>query len=155
MTENELISMGFSVGTFIAAALAFFSGREVERRLAVMIVLSYALSNVAVITLGYTLAPRVFVVIDVGCVGVCFLMAKRSPLVRFMLALFGLQLASHFVAFSDSLQASRNYYVINNVLYAAQLLLLGGAGLVGLARLRSIGDGVRGVPADHVRSVGR
>jgi len=116
--------------------------------LAGLMVFSCVGSNIAVYEVGYERAPLLIpewdAVIAVAVAGVA--VAARSRLAVLVLAGFFVEGAAVIGFYLNHQQGSHSYYATMNVIYAAQVLMIGGSGVAfGLAsRLNRIDHSLRG-----------
>lgn len=126
MTASEY----FALAVFATMLCAWWSGDHVRQKLALLLMLDWAATNLAVNYLGFERAPLVmpsldaFVAILVVLVGY----AHKSRVSLVVFGIYGLVGLAHVAAFIFRTQGTYNYYATLNAEFASQLIVVGGSG---------------------------
>ena len=114
--------------TVIMLLLAWASGQHVPQKLALLMLASWSTSNLAVSLLGFDGASYVTPAIDAALAVPTAALAlnNRSWGAFWTLIMFLLQIAAHGVAFMANGQASYLLYLSLNLLFLAQVVMIGG-----------------------------
>lgn len=117
--------------TLLMLLAVWASGAHVLQKLGLVLLVSWASSNVAQAILGFDGAPYVTPAIDaVLAIIVAMLGVKnRSHVALAVVAIFFVQAGVHIVGFVADTNSSYAYYLALNLLFLAQLVVVGGAGV--------------------------
>jgi len=153
-----MIDVAFGAASLVVLAATWLARCVTCQKLGLMLFWSWAVSNMFVFVLGWQLSPRAFAVCDLfWALYTCSLARAKedrwaSVLVFLIFLIMG---ALHLTAFAVGVQGTRRYFEFLNVLYALQLLVVGGcAGArIRLARVVPGDGGFRGHDPASVRAV--
>lgn len=123
------LSTAFGLVTAIVVLLSLASRSHVFQKIALLLLGAWATTNIAVELLGFVKAPLIVPSLDavfailVAAVGY----ANRSRIALFVFLLYALVGCEHVVAFVLRVQSTYWYYATLDVLFLAQLLIVGAA----------------------------
>jgi len=118
----------YGLATLIVVGLAALSRDQVCLALALVFGAAWFVTNQAVAVLGFTHAPLMIPSFDaVAALCVAMIGARhRSRLALDIFILYAVVLLWHIVAFVTRIDGSYQHYLVANLLFAAQLALVGG-----------------------------
>lgn len=119
-------------GVCVSAALVIVlvSGSHVLQKIGLLLMIDWAASNLAVACLGFHRAPLMVPSLDAAiCLGVALIGHKhRSNTALAIVCLYAIVGVVHVTALVLRMQETYTYYATLNLLFLAQLLILGGSG---------------------------
>lgn len=123
--------MAYGFATLLVLLAVWASGQHVLQKLGLILLVSWASSNVAQAVLGFEGAPYVTPAIDaILAIIVAALGIKNHSYAAFgVVAIFFLQAGVHIVGFATNGNTSFTYYLALNLLFLGQLAVVGGAGV--------------------------
>ncbi len=130
-------------GLIVAGSLllAMLSNSHVLQKVGLLLLFAWAASNVAVDWLGFQRAPLLVPTIDAAvCLGIAGVGFKnRSNVSLAIVCLYVIVGVVHVMALALRMQETYTYYATLNLLFLAQLLILGGSGAWVAIRNRAAG----------------
>ena len=119
----------YGSGVIVVLFASMLSRCATYQKLALVLMLSWSLSNLFVEAFGFVGAPLLMPGLDaVLCIiSVAILVRTQSPTAAIVVAGFMLAGMVHVWAFATAAQVTRGYYVAMNLLFILQLLSVGGA----------------------------
>lgn len=134
VVNDITIPVFYGLCSAAALALALASQRELLTRLAWLLLGAWAACNAMTIFIGFHRAPLLIPLID-AMLALCVpLIAAKSKIASVVFGLFVVVAIVHVDAFLTHTEGRPSYYLTLNMLYLAQVVIVGGAsGLACLA----------------------
>lgn len=131
-------SLIFFWSTVSVVMLALLSQKSVLELLSFVLAASFGVTIIAWKSLQHPIAADIFAIADPLCgLYVGWLVVRfRSLTAVFIFALFFALVATHWVAFGEGLKGSHTHMLLLDVLFALQLLSVGGASCAEIIRCR-------------------
>lgn len=109
--------------------LAWLSKDQVAQKLALLMMASWSISNLAVAMLGFTDAPLIIASADavIATIVVMLGRATRNYTALLVFLFFGIEGCTHFVGFLTNTTNGYRYYNVLNEIFVAQVLVIGGS----------------------------
>jgi hypothetical protein len=145
-----MLWMALYAGLTVAMLLlAMASGVRAYQLQGCCLALSCLLCNLATGLFGFDHAPVAMPMIDVLVAILCMAVEKHwpSPAGRFVITLFGAEALTHVIFFLRHAEGTYAYYALLNVIFACQVIQVGGAAGVDVAydRIWSVSAGLHPV----------
>lgn len=123
--------MAYGFATLLVLIAVWASGEHVLQKLGLLLLVSWASSNVAQAVLGFDGAPYVTPAIDAVLATVVAMLGikNRSYIALAVVVIFFIQAGVHIVGFATNGNTSYAYYLSLNLLFLGQLAVVGGAGV--------------------------
>lgn len=123
------ISTLFGIAVAATLLLTWASGFHIFQKVGLLLMLAWAVSNVAVDYMGFPRAPLLIPSLD-GLVGILIAMVgfqAKSKTALAIVVLYAIVSVVHVIALVLRMQETYTYYAALNILFLAQLLVLGGS----------------------------